>query len=230
MSATYVYALIDFRGPSARPGGSRLPPSFHVDGHRIDLIEVGGVWAAIEEIDEPPELSEQSLRSQHRVAVVLAHRFDATLPARFGAVVDRLELARIVTARRQRIQRAFEAVRGRAQMTLRVFGPGPMADRRSVRPPRTGTDYLQGRREAARARLPVAGAAIRRAVRPLVQRERVEAGRGLVQTTVHHLIQRSRAAEYKSLVRRALAKQQSTGQIVVSGPWPPFAFVPALLP
>jgi hypothetical protein len=230
MSVNYVYALIDrpVRGVQrGRPGPSR---SIRVAGHRIELVAVGPMWAAIEELERPPELSEDSLRSQqHDVAVALARRFDAILPARFGAALDTLALERFVNSRRRRIQRAFDAVRGRAQMTVRLFGPEVPAPG-TARRPATGTLYLQSQRQAACVPLPAYGLAIRRAVRHLVERERVDAGRGRLRATLHHLIERSRAAEYRSLVRRAIEKQPFDDEGVVSGPWPPFAFAPVLSP
>lgn len=225
----YVYALIDQPVHAVQGGRPGLPRSIRAAGRRIELVAVGPMWAAIEELERPPELSEDSLRSQHDVAVALARRFDAILPARFGAALDILALERFVEARRRRIQRAFDAVRGRAQMTVRLFGPEAPAPG-SARRPRTGTLYLQSRRQAARVPLPASGVAIRRAVRHLVERERVDGGRGRVRATLHHLIERSRAAEYKSLVRRAIEKQPFEDEVVISGPWPPFAFAPVLSP
>lgn len=225
----YVHALIDGPVRGADRGRAGHPRSMRIARRRIELVSVGPLWAAVEQLERPPELSEGSLRSQHDVAVALARRFDAILPARFGAVLDRLELERVVKARRRRIQRAFDAVRGRAQMTVRIFGAETPALGRARRP-HTGTLYLQSRRQAARVPLPASAFAIRRAVRPLVERERVDAGRGQVRATLHHLIVRGRAAEYRSLVRRVIEKQPFEDDVAISGPWPPFAFAPVLSP
>jgi hypothetical protein len=230
MSVTYVHALVDVPRPAV-PGRRSRQRSLRVEGRRIDLIAVGPVVAAVEELERPPKLSERSLRAQHRIIVALARRFDAILPARFGTVVDEAELARLMAGRGKRIQRSFEAVRGRAQMTVRFFGSEPGSAPVSARArPRTGTDYLEERMDAARVRLPESAAAVRRAVGLLVERERVEPGRDLVRAAVHHLIRRDRAKEYEALVRRALGRRPATDAVVVSGPWPPFAFTPSLLP
>ena len=68
-----------------------------------------------------------------------------------------------------------------------------------------------------------------RAVKPVVAGERVEPGQGRIRATVHHLIARGRAAEYRSLVSESIGRLPSADQVIVSGPWPPFAFTPDLL-
>lgn len=225
----YVHALIDRPMRGADRGRAGRPRRMRIAGRRIELVSVGPLWAAVEQLERPPDLTEGSLRSQHDVAVALARRFDAILPARFGAALDSLELERVVKARRRRIQRAFDAVRGRGQMTVRLFG-AEAPSQGPARRPHSGTLYLQSRRQAARVPLPASALAIRRAVRPLVERERVDAGRGQIRATLHHLIARGRAAEYRALVKRAIEKHPFEDHVVVSGPWPPFAFAPVLAP
>jgi hypothetical protein len=228
MSVTYVYAIVDPRATSGRAekSGSRL---IKVGDHRIQVISVGAVHAAVEQIDDVPAVSEDSLRSQHQLVVALGQRFDAILPVRFGATIERAELERLLNVRQKALRQALDAVRGREQMTVRIFGAEaarPAAPDQRV----TGTAYLSSRRRAARVVVPPAGTRIRRAVQPLLARERIDPGRGRVRATLHHLITRGQAAEYTALVNQSLGEATSPGDVVVSGPWPPFAFTPDLWP
>jgi hypothetical protein len=149
---------------------------------------------------------------------------NAMLPVRFGALVERSELERVIDLRRAVLLRALRQVRGKAQMTIRVFG-------RATDPPRasrltaTGTDYLRERAAASRPVVTPAAEELRRAVRALVSAERLDPGRGALQLSMHHLVPRARVDDYQARADRVL---ESTPQLVLSGPWPPFAFAPDL--
>jgi hypothetical protein len=221
MSSLYVFALADRK---ARP--------FRAAGHRIEFVSVDDVYAAVERVDERPAVSEAALRTQHEIVARIAAKVDAMLPARFGSLVDVQELERVVALRRDAIRDAFDLVRGRDQMTVRLFDAGVRAAPPSVvragTDAATGTDYLQKRRQAApmRARPPTV-AAITAAVRDIVAAERFEPGEGRVAATVYHLIERAAVDQYT----KRLTGLQSTLEpeaLRVSGPWPPFAFVPEL--
>ena len=168
--------------------------------------------------------SPANLRRYDRVVRELAARFPAMLPARFGPSVDENELTFILSSRRASLARALTTVRGRVQMTIRVFPRGEAEDRaiaRSQDEPAavvTGRDYLAGRARAARA---VAGfEPIRAAVARWVRDERVERRGGV--SSVYHLIPKSSADAYRRAVQAAAA---SAGlRLTVSGPWPPYAF------
>ena len=111
----YVYALLGASIPRAR-----LPR------RKMEVISVGGIFAATERLRMPPVLTEAALRRQYRIVVALAGLTPAVLPVRFGAFMTGDELERIVRARRTILRRALRQVRGRDQMTVRIFGP-PLA-------------------------------------------------------------------------------------------------------
>ncbi len=211
----YVYALSDRRVPIAP-----------MRGHRLETMNVAGVYAVVERLDEMPAMSEQTLREQHAIVVRLAKSAPAILPARFGALIERDELARVIASRRVALRHAFETVRGKQQMTVRVFGPAEHP--RTPRPSSTGTDYLLNR-ASARPRLPAIARTISAAVRPLVSGERLDPGRGGIRVTLNHLVQRGRVPRYRLLVQAAIVETDPDATVVVSGPWPPFAFAPDLL-
>ena len=133
----YVYALL---GTSI--ARARLPL------RRIEIVPVGGLFAAAERLLSPPALTEAALRRQHRIVVTLSRLSTAVLPVRFGAFMTDDELPQIVRARRTVLLRALKQVRGRDQMTVRIFGP-PLevlpASRSS-----SGSDYLRARAAAIR--------------------------------------------------------------------------------
>jgi hypothetical protein len=211
----YVYALLDTRIPVPR-----------VRSHPIEIVRAGALFAAVERVASAPDLSEAALRSQHRIVTRLSRDVGAILPVRFGSLVARSELERIVSLRRTTIRAALRQVRGRTQMTVRVFGPA--SPQRGQPVSRTGTEYLLLRAASARPALSPVARAIRRAVRPVVSRERIDPVRGGVQTTMHHLVPRRSVPRYLALVGSAIARTASPLQVSVAGPFPPFAFAPDL--
>jgi hypothetical protein len=224
MSIVYVYALVD--GDRTKAGAS---PSLRPRGRRIQVIGAGEVRALVERVESPPPLSEDSLRAQYDVVVEIARRFDAILPVRFGAAVDSTELERLLAVRQARLRRALGIVRGREQMTVRIFGP-VRSEPFPTRELTTGTAYLRARSKMSNDRLPPAAKRVRRAVKPLVARERIEAGQGRVRAALHHLIPRGCAAEYTTLAQYSVDAIGGSEEIVISGPLPPFAFTPDLWP
>jgi hypothetical protein len=208
-----VYALLDERMRAPRRSG-------------LAIIGVGGVFAAVREAAGAPALSEAALREQHRIVVLLARTARAILPVRFGTLVDRERLEHAVSAGSAALGDAFRMVRDREQMTVRVFGVTSL--RPSPAGVSSGTEYLLARAALARPALPPLAAAIARAVAPLVRSERIDPGQRDVQVTLHHLVDRGRAPEYRSIVDATVTRTAPSSSSVVSGPWPPFAFAPDL--
>jgi hypothetical protein len=210
----YVYALLD---SPRRP--IRLP------GPRIELVRFGAIAAAVERRRTPPAISERSLRTQHRIVRRLHEVAGATLPVRFGALVDYAELERVIGLRRGVLLRALRQVRGKEQMTVRVFGTA--ASTRSSPTPfiGSGADYLKARAAATRPVPSPIADAVRRAVRTIVSAERLDPGRGGLELSIHHLVGGGCVDDYRARVNRVVA---SAPPLAVSGPWPPFAFTPDL--
>ncbi len=222
MSHVYVVALSSH---NARP--------FSVDGHHIEFVEVGGVFAAIERRSAPPIVSEEELRSQHDVVNAIFERLDDLLPVRFGAWIDKQQLASTIGRQKAAIVDALQLVRGRVQMTIRFLSPQSKArrDRRSGERAASGTEYLQARR-VAELWMPEEATALRSAVRDLIVAERVSAGSeggakpsgpaGLGSVpSLYHLISRDRVSTY-----RARTQPFECATVIVTGPWAPFAFAP----
>jgi hypothetical protein len=215
MSHFYVLALT-----------SRNYPSVIVDGRRIEFIKVENVFAAIERRAAPPALSETELRSQHDIVNAIFNRTDDLLPVRFGAWIDDHELSNVVSRQQPAIREALELVRGRVQMTIRFLAP-PSSEREDQQAGNhpTGTEYLQRRRNAQHW-MPDEATSLKVAVRDFVVAERVSPsseGRAgsLNRAGLYHLISRDAVTAYATATLPF-----RTATLTVSGPWPPFAFVP----
>jgi hypothetical protein len=216
MSRLYVYAFTN--GPAAL---------LRLGKHRIQFIELHGIHAAVERVADRPAVSEEALRAQHAIVLEIAESVEAIVPARFGALMDRKELEAIVSMRIRPIREALDLVAGRVQMTVRVFQDGVdiAAGRGDTATCVTGTEYLEQRRRRAVATPAGAAAAISGAVRQLVREERTRQNQGRARWTLYHLVDRTAVSQYEHAV-----KPFESAAVVVSGPWPPFAFVPDLWP
>lgn len=235
MSRLYVFALT-----------SGVMPAFEDAGRVVEFVRAGAVHAAIERRDSAPSATEASLRQQHAIVARIAGEVESVLPARFGMLLEAGELEAAVARREPAIVEALALVRGRRQMTVRLrhgalagratpdgaaAQPAPLSHGEPGRVPQSGTDYLEARRAAAA--LPAALREVCLAVRHLVEAEVHGPARGAIPPAVYHLIDRRDDARYRAAVDRVRPGGGGGGQsagggseILVTGPWPPFAFTP----
>lgn len=238
----YVYAIVD--------GGGRAPRARGIGGRPLAHVRVGRVGALVEPMQHAPAVSVERLASQERLLRRLASMLPAILPARFGSFVPSdSELRRLLRGRERGFAAALRRVRGTEQMTLRLFiRAGPKAGASTiahmeappVRParanPRSGAAYLERRAaELSGGNVP-ALQAIRAALasRRLVRDQRIETHRAAQPApgsaekplvSVYHLIPRGRSRAYCDAVFDVVSRGSGVAA-VVSGPWPPYAFVP----
>lgn len=244
-----VYALADRWRSRRRLRG--------IEGEPLHIVTVGKISAVIGSVPRSPVPTTESVQQYDAVLRTLALATTALLPARFATTLTgRSEIEDVLRERQQFFARALRHVRGRVQMTVRVIEtsrgageppggsvacPGQLRHdevrlanlkmSRSARrqpisrsAPLDGASYLRERAaEAARARRVPGFDAVRAAVQPFIRDERVDK-RGAV-ASVYHLIPRASAPSY----RRALegAARHAGLRVIVSGPWPPYAFVEA---
>ena len=207
MASLYVHALTDepVRG-------------WKENGRTIRSIPVGPVFAVCERRQDAPPVSEDELRNQHATVIRIAAQVPAVLPARFGSLVDGEELAALVRRQQPAIEEAFALVRHRVQMTLRTVAKGTPSPPAAAAA--SGRQYLELRRREASPRVPPRlEAVLARASKYVVQERREKTPAGAV--IVYHLVERGDVASYRTPLDR------SSG-FTVSGPWPPFAFVPEI--
>ena len=240
MSGLYLYAIVG-RTPGERIGrGLQRAP--------LRVVRCGQLFVAVEDVEDHPAVTPKNLRAHDRVVRRLADAANALLPVRFGTVVpSAAALARMLSPRQSDLRDALSLVRGREQMTLRVYGrrdsenvalvTARVEDSPTDGP---GARYLAGRQRAERERTSVPEIdGLRPALGRFVRAERVERpSERAVQlardtdpnapplvASVHHLIDRGAARAYKAAVRRATPA--ATGiQVLVRGPWPAYAFAP----
>jgi hypothetical protein len=219
-----VYALI-------ASSSSRLIAS-GMNGERLRAIRAGRITALVGELRRAPKPTLANLQRYAMVIEAAAAQTPAILPVRFGtAMADLDEVVFVLRSRQDTLRRRLRAVRGRAQMTLRVVAesvaagsdpgdnPSPGSDPSDG--PTQGTKYLQQRaRTAARAREIPGFAPIRAALKRWVKDERVEKRAGVA--TVNHLVARGSVSAYRSAAERAA--QRAGLRVILTGPFPPYAF------
>lgn len=210
----YVYALAD----------AGLPRRFACGRRTLRSIDIRGVSVVAETVREPRATTEQALREQHAIVARLARRVQALLPVRFGAVFTPAELDARVKSEHDVLRDALDRVRGHVQMTVRLQSDTAG----SLQPARvsSGTAYLAARSGRDRALRRHAGR-IRRAVSGLVADQRLDPGKSGLQGTVYHLIRSTDVERYRAALD-AVAPSLAPVRLMVTGPWPVFAFVPAL--
>ncbi|MCO5165694.1 MAG: GvpL/GvpF family gas vesicle protein [Planctomycetes bacterium] len=222
MSGLWLYAFVDQVGAGDLGNG--------LAGEPLRAVSPGGLQAVVGVLSAAPSgTSPEGLRGHDAVVRRLADVAAAVLPARFGQTApDEGALADRVRPRADALRRALDLVRGREQMTLRLFGAGAAPvepappDDAALGP---GARYLARRRAA----LGVPEAAdLLAALGPAVRASRVERpapGRaaGALLASVYHLVDRGAADVYRARVE-ALAPALAPRRVRVSGPWPAYAF------
>ena len=183
----------------------------------------GPVHAICEKRITAPVLDDDELRHQHHVVMVLGEE-QTILPVRFGAQVSRAALEGAVAPHAETLRRGLNDVRDRVQMNVRFLGKrSPLAD--SATPAvRSGREYLERRRASTAATLSPDAAAFLARLERLAARQRLEPGAGSLLATAYHLVQRNQVNRYLEMAGDA----KRVGA-VVTGPFPPFAFTPAIL-
>jgi hypothetical protein len=224
VSVVYLYALID-RKPRGDIGrGLRR--------ERLQVVAGSGFHLVVGRLGAAPQPATAVLRRHDAVVRRIAARVDAILPIRFGTIApDEAAAVRWLAPRAIELAGRLVHVRGREQMTLRLFGaraaralPAPVTGTPASGRARPGTRYLAERRRVhAKAAVPELDP-IRRALDGLVADERVQrhATPPLI-ASAYHLVPRGRGAQYRTRVARA-ARTLAPLRLAVSGPWPPYAF------
>ena len=180
-------------------------------GERLHAIRLSGLSAIVGDVTRAPAPTARNLKRHAAVIEALARSVDAILPTRFATcVAGEAQLAAAVRSRAPMLKARLRAVRRRAQMTIRLVAPPVKAQR-----PTSGAEYLRQRRVAAPAFEPI-GAAVAK----YIKESRTERNGDVV--TINHLIPRAATERYRAALERAAAENHV--RLMLSGPWPPFAF------
>lgn len=209
--ALYVLALTD------TPLGT-----WHAEGRRFETADYDGIHVVCERRTASPPAEDAELRVQHALVVAIAERAPAVLPARFGSLIEKRQLTALLAQHELEIRDALQQVRNRVQMTVRVLGAAPLRPPAAARMALSGRDYLERARRAASPPLPRPALRILSAVQPYVVTERRAPGAGRLLATIYHLVERTHVTPYTKAAGR-----RRPG-VILTGPWPPFAFSPQL--
>jgi hypothetical protein len=202
-------------------------------GARLRAVNAAATSAMVAERAGPLLPTVRALRAHDAVVRRTARIAPAVLPVRFGTLVasDR-SLVALLDEWSDELLAALALVDRRCRMTLRLFAPaGAVSPPEEVaaRIPRRSKeifrDELSRRPRAAHARGRFELEPPREALASIVAAERLRARSGL-RVTAYHLIPRGAAPAYRKLLRRHAGLLHA--RATVSGPWPPYAFVPEL--
>lgn len=224
MSGLYLYALM------ARPPG--VSPGFGLRREALRILRCADVFVAAGEMREAPSLSAATLRGHDATVRRLARTSDAILPVRFGSLVaNEAALSEALEPSAAAVGEALDLVRGREQMTLRVYGEraarteaagGEAED--ALGP---GAQYLaRKRRSYARALALPEIEPLRPVLRGFVRAERIEPHEAPpLLASLYHLVERGAGGAYSAAVQEAALGLPGV-RLTVSGPWAPYAFAP----
>jgi hypothetical protein len=224
----YVYGLL-----STAP---QEPLGAGITGEPLRVVKCGGLLAVVGDMAEAPPVSATTLREHDRAVRRLTALADAVLPVRFGSLVDdESEIARHLESAEEALETALDLVKGREQMTVRIYQRDENSEREGSTPAEPerpdvgpGARYLYARRRAsAQETRSAALAALLPALETLVSAERIEAHETApLIASIHHLVERGQGPAYTAAVDMTVATLDRV-RVVVGGPWPPYAFAPA---
>ena len=195
-----------------------------IDGVGLDqqplmAIEDDGVALVASRHAGPPVPAAEALWRYEEVVERLMAR-QAILPARFGSVLaDEDEARSVLRTRREELLRGIDRVRGAVELGIRATwseAPAPPAAH-------SGTEYMLGQLDVHRR----AGRAAE-VVAPLAALARDSTVKVLPRPSIPlmaaYLVDRDRTEEF---VARAaeLDADFEDGQLLCTGPWPPYSFV-----
>jgi len=231
--AIYTYCLL------RQPNGDALPTLRGIDGRPVFPLRCEKYTMLVSRLERDFSFSARSI-VEHGQVIVRVFENRTVLPMRFGTFFrSEKQVIDLVRENRQDLLEAFCRLRGKAEMRVKLllgFGtpvaPRKMADVR--KPPRrslVSEEYVPQAdgepldpecRELA-AQLSVR---LREMFHPLDQQvscRRLEGSQLLVDCA--HLIEAEKVAAYQKLCGQASAQVKDC-DLRVSGPWPPYHFLP----
>jgi hypothetical protein len=235
--AWYAYCITEQR---AFQGETRSRRPFLISElHGIESAEVygypsGELAVIVSEYRPSAQLSQKAIL-EHAHVVSECFRNTTVLPFRFGTVFENDDaLRRAVRANRKAFLNSVERLRGKAEMHLKLFvKDGSLREAiEEALPAVVGSEYLTKlRAKAARQRERQTKArAISVQVHKLFhpQQEEVSCKKldsGGMLIDIAHLVDHKSIEKYQARYEAA-TKQLKDCQLAISGPWPPYHFLP----
>ena len=239
--AWYAYCLTELQTLSSG-GRSRRPFLLDgvqgVNGAPVLGYPSGEFAVIVSEYERNGELDEKSVLEHARV-VSVCFRQGTVLPFRFGTVFESEDaLRQAVRANRRAFGQSVEKLRGKAEMHLKlVVRDGSLREAMTDTqlPDTVGREYLaQLRVKASRERerqtkARALSVQVHKLFNPLEEEiscKKVDAEGMLID--IAHLIDSKSVEKYRNRYSTA-AKQLNNCELVISGPWPPYHFLPGKL-
>src|SRR5438270_4704360 len=209
-----------------------------VNGSTILSYPSGDFSVIVSEFDRATTALDDKHVLEHARVVNVCFRQGTVLPFRFGTIFDSDEcLKQAVRANRRAFGESVARLKGKAEMHVKLLvRDGALRELRDVKIPDTvGGDYLIKLHEKAsndrerQTRAKALSIQVHRLFNPLeeeVSCKRVDTD-GIV-IDIAHLIDSKSIEKYQNRTSSA-AKQLKNCQISVSGPWPPYHFLPGKL-
>jgi hypothetical protein len=239
--AWYAYCITEqqaFQGTSRARRPFVIPTLHGIGGARILGYPSGEFAVIVSEWKQRGDLDQKAILEHARV-ISECFRNTTVLPFRFGTVFEKDEdLRRAVRANRKAFVASVSRLRGKAEMHLKLLvrdgSLRQMMDDVEL-PTATGGVYLTKLREKAtkqRERLTKARALsvqVQKLFHPLdaeVSCKKVDSGGMLID--IAHLIDHDSVEKYQNRYTSAASKLKDC-EIAISGPWPPYHFMPGKL-
>ena len=236
----YAYCLTEHR----LSNGTRTRRPFVLDGIQgvngatVLSYPSGDFAVVVSEYENKGELDQKSILEHARV-VSTCFRSATVLPFRFGTVFETDDALRhAVRANRKAFTQSVERLRGKSEMHLKLVVRGDAGQSATLEvelPATVGGEYLAKLREKAardRERQTKARALstqVHKLFNPLeeeVSCKKVDANGMLID--IAHLIDSKSVLKYQNRYSTA-SKQLKNCELAISGPWPPYHFLPGKL-
>ena len=236
----YAYCLTEHR----LSNGTRTRRPFVLDGIQgvngatVLSYPSGEFSVVVSEFDRTANNLDEKYVLEHARVVSVCFRQGTVLPFRFGTIFDSDEsLKHAVRANRRAFGESVARLKGKAEMHVKLLvRDGGLKLLRDVEiPDSVGGEYLSKLKEKASAdrerqtRAKALSVQVHRLFNPLEEEiscKRVATDGMLID--IAHLIDSKSIEKYQNRYTSA-AKQLKNCQISVSGPWPPYHFLPGKL-
>jgi Gas vesicle synthesis protein GvpL/GvpF len=239
--AWYAYCLTEHQ---PLPNGVRARRPYvlegvqGVNGAPVMSYPSGEFAVIVSEFDRATKLDEKSVLEHARV-VSMSFRTSTVLPFRFGTIFDTEDaLRQAVRSNRRTFCESVSRLRGKSEMRIKlVLRDGSLREamEKVELPDTVGREYLAKLREKAvreRERQTKARALsvqVHKLFNPLEEEiscKKVDADGMLLD--IAHLIDTKSIEKYQNRLNSA-AKQLKNCELAISGPWPPYHFLPEKL-
>jgi hypothetical protein len=210
-----------------------------VNGAPVVNYPSGEFAVVVSEFDRSTDKLDEKTVLEHARVVSACFRLSTVLPFRFGTIFDTEEaLRQAVRSNRRTFGESVAKLRGKAEMRLKlVVRDGSLRDAMTdIELPNTvGGDYLAklrvkaSRERERQTKARALSVQVHKLFNPLeeeVSCKKVDADGMLLD--IAHLIDSKSIEKYQNRYTTA-AKQLKNCELVISGPWPPYHFMPGKL-